>query len=496
MDVSTHSTWLSWAALGLGGSALLTATGLAVVRRTSPRPAAGAPPARDGGAAPGAVTRRSALLLGGLGVLATLLGGRSLTTRAAAAPGAAPAPGPVPLTEPPTLRSAGGLLEVRLVAAEGPMTVAGRRATALGYNGGLPGPTLRVRPGDRLRVELVNRLADPTNLHLHGVHVSPEGNADNVFVSVAPGGAFHYEYQIPGDHPPGVYWYHPHHHGHVATQLFGGLYGALVIEDPQELPVTRERVLVVSDITLDAAGRVAGPTRRDLFVGREGRLVMVDGQTGPLLTARPGERERWRVVNACPSRYVRLRLDGQRLDLLGIDSGALPRPRRVDEVVLLTGNRADLLVTAVAGSSALQVLGVDRFGGRAGGGRRDVSGDVGPIATFQVSGPPVPGPPTLPARPALPDLRSAPLAQRRRLVLSMDRGTFAIDGREFDPDRLDTLVRLGTVEEWTVVNASPMDHPFHLHVWPVQVLSVGNQVVDGVQWRDVVNVPALGQTVV
>src|SRR5687768_9691082 len=122
------------------------------------------------------------------------------------------------------MRSENGLLRVRLAAAEGPLTIGGRRATAYGYNGSLPGPTLRLRPGDRLQVELVNRLESPTNLHVHGLLVSPAGNGDNVFVTVQPGQTFAYDYRLPEDHPPGVYWYHPHHHPLVADQVFGGLY--------------------------------------------------------------------------------------------------------------------------------------------------------------------------------------------------------------------------------------------------------------------------------
>ena len=94
-----------------------------------------------------------------------------------------------------------------------------------------PGPTLRLRAGDVLRIRLLNRLAEPTNLHMHGLHVSPQGAGDNVFVTVDPGGSFDYEYRLPADHPPGVYWYHPHLHGLVAGQVFGGLFGAIVVED-------------------------------------------------------------------------------------------------------------------------------------------------------------------------------------------------------------------------------------------------------------------------
>lgn len=184
------------------------------------------------------ISRRRALQLGGLGVASTLVGGLGLARSVTSA--FAPATD-VALLEPTALRSAGGELAVRLEVAQGRVRVAGRQATVLGYNGGLPGPTLHVRPGDRLRVQLVNQLSTPTNLHVHGLHVSPEANGDNVFVTVEPGSAFDYDYQLPADHPPGVYWYHPHHHGNVAEQVFGGLYGAIIVGAPAGPPVRCRR---------------------------------------------------------------------------------------------------------------------------------------------------------------------------------------------------------------------------------------------------------------
>ena len=102
------------------------------------------------------------------------------------------------------------------------LEVAGGLRRAIVYNGSFPAPTLVVSPGDRLDIRLVNRLSETTNLHTHGFHVSPGGNADNVMIDVPAGGTFDYEFEIPGDHPPGLYWYHPHPHGDGTRQLAGG----------------------------------------------------------------------------------------------------------------------------------------------------------------------------------------------------------------------------------------------------------------------------------
>ncbi|TFD12562.1 multicopper oxidase family protein, partial [Cryobacterium sp. TMT1-21] len=403
------------------------------------------------------------------------------------------------LREPAELRSRAGLLELRLDAAAGRTQIGGRTATTLGYNGGLPGPTLRLRAGDRLRVSLRNGLTDPTNLHVHGLHVSPEGNADNPFVMIDPGASFDYDYLLPQDHPPGLYWYHPHHHGLVADQVFGGLYGAIVVEDPDPVDVARERLLIISDLTLDGSGRVASAGRAERMAGREGELVLVNGQLNPTLGIRPGERERWRIVNACVSRYLRLRLDGQAVQLLGLDSGRFETPQDVAEVLLAPGNRADLLVTAAEGTAVLRALPYDRgsMGGMMGGTARSTA-EVS-LATVTVSGEAAAAASVVPRRPAARDLRAEPVTARRELILSMGMGggmgggmNFTINGESFDAGRVDTTVQGGSVEEWLLTNTSPMDHPFHLHVWPMQLLETNGRAADSPPWQDVVNLPARG----
>ncbi|MCB5275429.1 Multicopper oxidase mco [Arthrobacter sp. SO5] len=454
------------------------------------------------------ISRRDALILGGLGVAGTAAGAAGLWWSLGSTVGPLGGAG-LELRNPPELRSAGGRLQLRLEAARGGLDVGGRRALPMLYNGSLPGPTLRLRAGDELAIRLVNSLAEPTNLHLHGLHVSPQANGDNVFVTVNPGDSFDYSYRLPAGHPPGVYWYHPHHHGLVAGQIFAGLFGAVIVEDPEPINVSAEHVLVVSDTTLDFAGNTAAASPLERMAGREGELVLVNGQSSPLLTARPGERQRWRIINACVARFLRLRMDGQQLDLIGMDSGRSLVPEAVDEVLLAPGNRADLLVTASAGESVLQALPYDR-GGMAGmmGQGPSAGRGAAALATFRVSGESAASPGTVAARPAGEDLRTAAEAAHRQLVLAMGAGAggmgggmggmmrFSINGREYSESRTDTIVPAGSVEEWTVVNTSPMDHPFHLHVWPMQLIDSDGRALTSVVMRDVVNVPANGRVTV
>jgi FtsP/CotA-like multicopper oxidase with cupredoxin domain len=443
------------------------------------------------------ISRRRALALMGLGAASVTAGALGWTTGLGVPTGGTG----LPLRQPQAMASRDGVLDVRLTAAAG-VRLAGRDTSAFGFNATSPGPTLRVRPGDLLRVRLVNHLDQPTNLHTHGMHVSPRGNSDNPFLAIEPGDSFDYAVRIPTDHPAGTFWYHPHHHGMVADQIFGGLVGALLVERASELPVTGERVLLVTDITIEDSGRVATPDMMATMMGREGDLVLVNGQHQPVITVPPGATERWRVINGCTSRVLALSLDGHRLTQVALDGVFLPAPVDRDQVVLAPGNRADVLVHPTRGGEYPLVSqpynrgGMGMMGGM--GGAASASGPV-TLATLAVAGPATssaPLPATLPA----PPVPQGPSARQRQVTFAMGMGmnmdtgmmSFTIDGRTFDPGRDDQAVRLNTIEEWNVVNASPMDHPFHLHAWPFRVLATSAGAPPTGVRQDVVLIPAGG----
>ena len=458
------------------------------------------------------ISRRRALQLGALGAAGVIVGGWGLARELGAFDGGSTAGGGAPGGWPTELRSSGGLLRVELDAARRTVDVAGRRVTMLGYTDSVPGPTLRLVPGDRLQVRLRNSLDDPTNLHVHGLHVSPVGNGDNPFLTINPGETFDYEYQLPAEHPTGTFWYHPHLHGMVADQIFGGLYGAIIVEEASPAPVALERVLIISDVSFDADGNVRQASMQEQMMGREGELLLVNGQVSPVLVGRPGERERWRVINACPSRFLRLAVAGHQLQVLGLDQGLSARPEDVTELLLAPGNRADLMIVLQAGTAELRTLGYDR--GMAGMGMMGSTNTSGPatLATLTVTGDAVAAAAPVPDGPTPRDLREVTVARRRELTMNMGMGpgmgsgmgpgmgggmmSFTFDGRQFDHHRTDQQVAAGDIEEWTILNTSPMDHPFHLHVWPMQVVEVGGRAVELATWRDVVNVPAGGSIVV
>ncbi len=270
--------------------------------------------------------------------------------------GAVPAltvpPGKAPFTQPRELVSANGRLDVELVAAASHVPFGDGKRFAYTYNGTTPGPTLRVRPGDTVTITLENRLGEATNLHTHGLHVSPSGKADNVFLSVPDGGRRTYTYDIPSDHRSGTFWYHPHMHEMVAPQLSGGLAGAIVVadalDDLPELADASERVLVLSDPVVGTSSAVVDVSMMEKMRGREGDVVLVNGVFAPAIDARAGSLEHWRIVNASSSRYYRLSLEDHDLAMVGTDGGRLARPHEVSEILLAPGERVEVLVAPSA----------------------------------------------------------------------------------------------------------------------------------------------------
>jgi FtsP/CotA-like multicopper oxidase with cupredoxin domain len=146
-------------------------------------------------------------------------------------------PAPEPLIQPLETRSADGILDATITAAPGPVQLGDRAFAGLVYNGAYVPPTLRARLGDTLRIAFRNNLtsgldrpgyvgpictgaSSPSNLHFHGMSVSPQGNSDNVFIHVQPDETFQYEVRIPasGRQGPGLFWYHPHAHGFSMTK--------------------------------------------------------------------------------------------------------------------------------------------------------------------------------------------------------------------------------------------------------------------------------------
>lgn len=192
----------------------------------------------------------------------------ALGTPGAASPVADRRDGPItaepsrlpPLASGPEYRSVNGVLDVRIDARPTRVLIGDRMVDGATYNGSYAGPVLRLRPGDTLRMHFTNHLPQITNVHFHGLGVSPKGHGDDSMRMIAPGETWDYVIPIPKDHPPGVYWFHTHGHDFAERQVMGGLSGTLVIEGFQdEVPATKpliERLMALKEFSPSSGGKL------------------------------------------------------------------------------------------------------------------------------------------------------------------------------------------------------------------------------------------------
>jgi FtsP/CotA-like multicopper oxidase with cupredoxin domain len=397
-----------------------------------------------------------------------------------------------PLTEPDGLThlwSHDGRLEVTLTAAEGKIHVGDLEVDGLTYNGLYAGPVLHIRPGDMLRVTLINRMSQPTNIHFHGFQGSPLGNSDNAHLAIAPGTTFTYEVQIPRTQPPGVYFYHSHLHGLSEHQVMGGLSGAYVVEPPAPSasgPVAR--LFVLKDMIFDDD---TGNTRIDDEL--HGVVQSINGHLDTTETMRPGETRLWRFTNQSANLPFRIAIAGHRLRIVAQDGQATNDTRLVDELNIMPSARFDVLVEAgdagnyaIISRNTITGTGTSRTSDRV-LGRLIVAGEPVSPARDETAGSPNP------------DLRSAPIAASRTWVFTQTKTLkakeqkFFVNGKLFDAERVDVRVPLGSVEEWTVRNDSDDLHVFHIHQLAFQVVAVNGTPVPFTGRVDDVRVPERGE---
>jgi suppressor of ftsI len=404
--------------------------------------------------------------------------------------------------EPPARYSSNGVLDVTLRASLGKVLIDHRRVTALNYDGSFPGPTLVICAGDKLHVHLVNDLNEPTNLHTHGFHVSPEGNHDNVFVRVEPHRSFDYEYDIPRDMPAGSYWYHPHLHMYVERQIFGGLAGAIVQQGGlDDLPALRhvpQRWIVIQD-TQVRHGRVIPVADSS----EAGARLYVNGVIDPTAKIRPGQLQRWRIFNADADRFVALRLPhGHRFVLLAEDGHTLARALTVRTLLMAPGSRREVLVRGGRpGVYPVKAIPFAQFPGA------EKQTDGGPVPNETVLTMRSTGPAhkmSFPVRTVLShplDLRRKHVDRQRTIVFGemiepSGKTNFTLNGMTFDPNRVDVTMKLGSVERWTLVNENAEWHTFHIHTNDFQVVSVAGKPLPYVDYEDNVALPPHSHTVI
>ena len=391
-----------------------------------------------------------------------------------------------------------------------PVSVNGVVADLMTYNGYYPGPTISVKTGDIVRVNFTNSLPytnqtnllgyqkNITNLHTHGWHVSPEEPADAVHLKIYPGDLYPYEYDLSKQAGGTFNFYHPHHHGVSAEQYWAGLCGALMVEDPADLSTSlsgyETHIMILKDISLNGSEPAPHSMMMDFMHGKEGDTIMVNGQVNPVLQIKPGQIQRWRILNASNARFYKLSLQHHSMYLIGTDSGLLDKPYARSQILLSPGERVDILVKAgtTKGTYKLYSLPYSRMG-------MNTSAQI-TLLTLSVQGSRENNsiPSTIDANAQRMNMNDIFVAAERTISLSMGQGNAYINDQDYDVDPYRIMSDLGAYEVWTVLNESGMDHPFHQHVNPSQILSISG--VDSSYppyttlpaWKDTVLIPKWG----
>lgn len=257
-------------------------------------------------------------------------------------------------------------------------------------------------------------------------------------------------------------------------------------------------LLFLKDITVSGGYPQAYTSRMDYMHGKEGDTIMVNGQVNPVLPIRPGQVQRWRIINASNARFYKLALESHTLYVVGTEGGLLDKPYQVSALLLSPGERADVLVKANQTAKNYRLLAIPYNRG---------CGSTSPQITLLTASyrgsragdgiPPVINPAAV---------RIDPMVEKtEQLYLSMGQGKGYINGISFEMLSDGTMKTaaihsmLGTYEIWEVINQSCMDHPFHQHVNACQVLSItGGDAgyttlyTKAPAWKDVVMIPKMG----
>ena len=420
----------------------------------------------------------------------------------------------------------------------GPFTLTATHDSAAGHNafayaGKTVPPVIRVSPGGIIQLRYVNNLptesdeecalhrcSNMSNLHFHGLHVSPKSPQDDVLTMMSmPGETLDYKVDVPAYSPPGLYWYHTHPHGESARQSFDGMSGAIIVEGIDryypELRHMRERVLVLRDHDIehsDAVAREQTIRRVEIPSSHCGttpdqkpeRVFTANGEIRPQIPIDAGERQFWRIVNASPDLYADLQLSGQQLEIVALDGMPLSyhdqhrAMHKVDHVLVPPAGRVEAIVTGPPpGSRAtLSTRCVDT----------GTDGDLNPAMVIADVGsahgeepmrtPPSTTPPSITGPAVYKEISRQEIQKLGvskpdfTVTFTEDKSGFYINGRKFSMDADPMLrVRVGSMQHWRIVNSTKEVHPFHIHQVHFLAYAENGVQSNSPDWLDTVNVP-------
>ena len=350
--------------------------------------------------------------------------------------------------------------------------------TSMLYNGSLGGPTLHVYPGDKIELDLINNLNESTNLHFHGLHISPVNNSDNVFLEIDPGKTQHYSVDISKDHPPGTFWYHSHMHHISNEQVASGLSGLIIVEGLEQLLLEPLQNITTQNFALRDFPDSSTTTSS---------YRTVNGEINPNINITLGDTQLWRFANIGSEPYYEIGLPGYKFYVIAEDGSPVWEVWDNDTLLLPSGKRFDVLVTATDNGS-IPLIASAYYP------LPEIK-----IATIMVQSNPEENVKAIPTSLTLEDdLNLRNITNYRVLNFTSNDNEFIykINNKTFDANRIDQKIKLGDVEQWKLINYDNDDHPFHIHVNDFQLVSVNGKPYDAHGLQDTVIIPSHGEVVI
>ncbi|MFC0526679.1 multicopper oxidase family protein [Phytohabitans kaempferiae] len=352
-----------------------------------------------------------------------------------------------------------------------------------GFDGDYLGPTLRAKRGERVLVNVVNGLDEPTSVHWHGMHL-PARMDGGPHQEVRPGATWSPHWTV--GQPAATLWYHPHPHGETAKHVLRGLAGMFILDDERSEGLALPREYGVDDIPVIVQDRQFDSRGRFREGSGTGDTILVNGIPGAYLDVRT-ERVRLRLLNASNSRMYTFGLSDDRpFTLIGSDGGLLPAPHSMTRIRLSPGERAEIVVGMEAGENVtlrsfptnLHNILSDRFAGI-----RDMLDVLQLRAESNLARSPEVPAVLAPIEP----LGPASAVTTRKFALSGRQ----INGERMDMGRIDEVVTRDTTEIWEITKEDGTLHNFHVHDVQFQVLSVGGvkPPVELSGWKDTILLP-------
>ena len=357
------------------------------------------------------------------------------------------------------------------------------------YNGMVPGPEIRVRQGDRLRVVVENGLDEETTVHWHGIRLpnAMDGVPHLTQRPIAPGETFVYEFDLPD---AGTYWYHPHQRGF--EQVGRGLSGALIVDEREPVDVDRDVTWVLDDWRLVRDASISpdfGNGMDMAMAGRIGNTVTVNGKVAETLVVRAGERIRLRLVNTANARIFGLNFRGHEPQVIALDGHPVEPYRLPGRLTLGPGERADLVIDMV-GEPGERFQVIDNFYWQS----RYKLLDIAYAAEPPIRRRPPASNVRLPPNPVPePDLEGA---ERHEIVfgggMGMSSGMgghlWSVNGVSMTGHHHEPFLTLDRDEPYVLAmrNSTLFHHPIHFHGHAFRILSRNGRPSRRREWQDTV----------